>query len=262
MPRRAGLVALGLLAAALIFALADVGLLDATRLGSGVRNLGVFLAALFPPDPSTLPTLSSAMLETIEIAYVGTAIGLALALPLSLAASPILFGPSVTGPVKLVLALIRTVPSLFWGILFVVAVGLGPAAGALGVGLYSLGYMGKLFYEALDGVDPEVVEAVRGVGCGRLQLARYALLPETANVLIAQILFMFEYNVRASSIMGFVGAGGIGFYLLGYVQLLRYDLLLSALLLTLAVVVIIDRLSALVRRRFLARGAAAGPPGE
>jgi phosphonate transport system permease protein len=262
LPRGAGLVTVGILAAALVLALADVGLLDPTRLSRGVRNLGVFVAALFPPDPTTLPTLFGAMLETIEIAYVGTAIGLTLAVPLSLAASPILFGPSLTGPVKLVLALVRTVPSLFWGILFVVAVGLGPAAGALGVGLYSLGYMGKLFYEALDGVDPEVVEAVRGVGCSRLQLARYALLPESANIFLAQILFMFEYNVRASSIMGFVGAGGIGFYLLGYVQLLRYDLLLSALLLTLAVVVLIDRVSAFARRRFLAPGAgAAAPPG-
>lgn len=242
------------LAAALLAAFADVGLLDAPRLGRGARNLGVFLQALFPPDPSVLPTLLEAMLETIEIALVGTAIGFALALPLALAASPALFGPRVTIPLKLVLALVRTVPALFWGIVFVVAVGLGPAAGALGLGLYSLGYLGKLLNESFDAVDPEVLEAVRSVGCGRLQLARYALLPEAANAVLAQLLFMFEYNVRASSIMGFVGAGGIGFYLLGYIQLLRYDLLMSAILLTLAVVVLVDRLSALVRSRYALGG--------
>jgi phosphonate transport system permease protein len=243
------------LAATLALALWHIGLVDAARLGRGVTNLGTFLRGLFPPDATTLPTLAEAMLETLEIAYVGTAIGVALALPLALAASPALFGPSLTAPTKLVLALVRTVPSLFWGILFVVAVGLGPAAGALGIALYSLGYLGKLLYETFDGVDPEVIEAVRSVGASRLQLARYAILPESANGILAQLLFMFEYNVRASSIMGFVGAGGIGFYLLGYIQLLRYDLLLTALLLTLGVVIVIDRASAAVRARFLARPA-------
>jgi phosphonate transport system permease protein len=234
-----------------IVTLRSVGLLDAERLVRGARNLRTFAAGLFPPDPSTLPTLSRAMLETIQIAFAGTAIGFVLALPLGLLACPVLFGPAVTAPVKLVLAIIRTVPALFWAIVFVVAVGLGPAAGTLAVSLYSIGYLGKLLYEMFEGVDPEVVEAVRSVGCSRAQLARHAVLPEAANGILAVLLFMFEYNVRASSIMGFVGAGGIGFYLLGYIQLLRYDLLFSGLLLTLVVVIAIDRLSALARRAFL-----------
>lgn len=251
MKGRGGAVSTAVLLVLLALALADVGLLDLGRLARGVRNLGEFGTALFPPDPSSLPTLIEAMVETIEIAFVGTAIGFALALPLSLAASPVLFGPSVTGPVKVLLAAVRTVPALFWAIVFIVAVGLGPAAGALAVALYSLGYLGKLLYETFEGVDPEVIEAVRSVGATRSQLARYAVLPESANGILAQLLFMFEYNVRASSIMGFVGAGGIGFYILGYMQLLRYDLLLTALLLTLLVVVVIDRASSLIRRLFL-----------
>lgn len=253
--RGAGLVLL----AALGLALDNVGLLDAGRLARGARNLAHFAAGLFPPDLSALPVLGSAMVETIQIAFAGTAIGFALALPLALLACPVLFGPGVTAPVKLALAFTRTVPALFWAIVFVVAVGLGPAAGTLAVAVYSLGYLGKLLNETFDGVDPEVIEAVRSVGCGRAQLARYALLPEAANGILAQLLFMFEYNVRASSIMGFVGAGGIGFYLLGYIQLLRYDLLLSGLLLTLAVVIAIDRLSALVRRLVVVPAAPAAP---
>jgi phosphonate transport system permease protein len=232
----------------LVAALADIGLLDVVLLGRGLGNLAEFVGALFPPDLSALPTLAEAMAETIEIAFVGTILGFLLALPLSLAASPLLFPPGVTGVVKVFLAVVRTVPSLFWAIVFVVAVGLGPAAGALGVAMYSLGYLGKLLNEIFDGVDPEVVDAVRSVGASRLQLARYALIPEAANGILAQLLFMFDYNVRASSIMGFVGAGGIGFYLLGYLQVLRYDLLLTALLVTLAVVLVIDRGSAAIRR--------------
>jgi phosphonate transport system permease protein len=129
----------------------------------------------------------------------------------------------------------------------VVAVGLGPAAGTLGVALYSVGYLGKIFYELFEGTDQEVVEAVRSLGSGRFQLARHAVLPEASNGIVSQLLFMFEYNVRASSIMGFVGAGGIGYYLLGYVQLLEYRSLLTAVLVTLAAVVVIDRASSLIR---------------
>lgn len=261
MRRHGGKLSIALLLVLLTLAMADIGLLDPVRIARGIGNLAEFASALFPPDPSSLPTLAEAMVETIEMAFVGTAIGFALALPLSLGASPVLFGPSVTGPVKVLLAAVRTVPAFFWAIVFVVAVGFGPAAGALGVALYSLGYLGKLLYETFDGVDPEVIEAVRSVGASRSQLARYAVIPEAANGILAQLLFMFEYNVRASSIMGLVGAGGIGFYILGYMQLLRYDLLMTALLITLLVVVAIDRASSVIRRLFL-YPVAPMPPAE
>lgn len=248
-----------LLLGALILSLANVGLLDPTRLGRGVVNIGIFAKALLPPSASVLPTVTKAMVETVQIAFVGTILGFILAIPMALAASPALFGPLVSGTAKLLLALVRTVPSLFWGVVFVVAVGLGPAAGALGIALYSVGYMGKIFYETFEAVDPEVLEAVRSVGCNRLQLARYALLPEAANNVLAQLLFMFEYNVRASSIMGFVGAGGIGFYLLGYIQMLQYDHLMTALLVTLVVVLLIDRASAYLRGMFLSPAYSGAP---
>ena len=111
--------------------------------------------------------------------------------------------------------------------------------------------MGKLFTDAFDGVDPEVVEAVRAVGAGPVQLARLAILPEASHAVLAQLLFVFEYNVRASSILGFVGAGGVGFYLLGYVQALQYDRLMTALLVTFAAVIVIDMLGERIRRRYL-----------
>lgn len=240
-----------LLLAALVVSMANIGLLDVPRLGRGAVNIGRFVGDLFPPNLAVMATVSVAIVETLQIAFVGTMLGFIFALPMALIATQSLFGPAVTGGARLLLALVRTVPSLFWGIVFVVAVGLGPAAGALGLALYSLGYLGKLYYEIFEGVDPEVTEAVRAVGCNRLQLARFALLPEAANNLMAQLLFMFEYNVRASSIMGFVGAGGIGFYLLGYIQMLQYDRLLTALIATLVVVIVIDRISARVRRLFL-----------
>lgn len=237
---------------AMVF-LADLGLLDGQRVGQGLSNLGEFMRGLWPPASAPMPSLAEAALETLQIAYVGTVLGAVVALPLSVLSTRTLFGPAVSVPVSLLLASVRTVPSLLWAVVFVAAFGLGPAAGALGIAAYTTGYLGKLFREAFDGVDAEVIEAVRSVGCTRLQLARYALLPEASNHLLSQLLFAFEYNVRASSILGFVGAGGIGFYMLGYLQLLQYRNLATALLVTLVLVLVIDGLSGWARRRITGR---------
>ncbi len=248
-----------LVGALFLSAMAHMGLFDLAVILRGAGNLLGFVGGMFPPDLAVLPTLAWAALETLEIALVGTLLGFIAAMPLSLLATPTVFGPRVAAPLRLVLAAVRTVPSLLWAVVFVVAVGLGPAAGALGIALYSLGYMGKLFCELFEGVDPEVLEAVRGVGCGPWQLARFVILPEAANGVLAQLLFMFEYNVRASSIMGFVGAGGIGFYMLGYIQMLRYDQLMTALAVTLVLVLAIEWLSSKLRAAVLWEPSTAAP---
>jgi phosphonate transport system permease protein len=174
-----------------------------------------------------------------------------ISLPLALLATRTLFGPLVTIPARAAIGMIRTVPSLLWGVIFVIAYGLGSEAGALGVSMYTVGFLAKLYYEAFEAVDSEVLEAVRGAGGNRVQLVSYAVLPEAANAVVGQLLFMFEYNIRASTIMGFVGAGGIGYYMLGYVQLLQYENLMMALVLTFVVVMAVDSLSGRVRAAFL-----------
>jgi phosphonate transport system permease protein len=239
-----------------------MGLLDAGVWWRGARNLADFAGSLVPPDLSVLDTLVDAMVETLEIAFVGTLLGLLISLPLALLGTRTLFGPAVTVPVRLLIGAIRTIPSLLWGVVFVVGFGLGPAAGALGVALYSVGYLGKLYYEAFEAVDAEVLEAVRSTGAGKAQVISWAVFPESGNALISHALFMFEYNIRASSIMGFVGAGGIGFYMLGYLQLLQYEKLMTALLLTFCVVMAVDYLSARLRSLILPSmgGARARPP--
>ncbi len=239
------------LAAVFVAAAWHLGLLDLPQLARGAGNLLLFARDLVPPDASVVRVVAVAMLETVEMAFVGTIIGFALALPLALLATEVVGGRALAPALRAALTFVRTIPSLLWAIIFVVAVGLGPAAGTLGIALYSLGYLGKLLYEAFDGVDPEVIEATRAVGASRLQLARHAVLPEAAHLVVAQLLFVFEYNVRASSILGFVGAGGVGFYLLGYLQALQYRRLSTALLVTFAVVVVIDAASARLRRRYL-----------
>jgi len=239
-----------LLAATILLATVSarrIGLLDTERWWPAATNLWEFAQGLFPPETGVLSRLIDAMLETIEIAYVGTLLGLLISLPLAILGTRTLFPPAVSLSARLVVGAIRTVPSLLWGVVFVVAFGLGPAAGAMGVALYTVGYLGKLYYEAFEAVDAEVLEAVRGTGGNRMQVISFAVLPEAANAIVSHLLFMFEYNIRASTIMGFVGAGGMGFYMLGYLQLLQYQNLMTALLLTFAVVMAVDYLSARLR---------------
>ncbi|HLB72030.1 MAG TPA: ABC transporter permease subunit, partial [Candidatus Methanoperedens sp.] len=117
--------------------------------------------------------------------------------------------------------------------------------------IYSVGYLSKLYYEAFEAVYQEVIEAVRATGISRLKEIRFVVLPESMNHILSQLFFMFEYNVRSSAILGFVGAGGIGFYMISYIQLFQYQRLTTAVLLTLAVVLVIDLASARIRDRFL-----------
>lgn len=241
------------IAALAVLSMYRFGLLDPQEIWAGLSRLGAFSADLFPPQTSAenLQLLLRALLETVEIAFVGTLLGFVFSIPLAVLATSTLFGLWLTASVRLVLGAIRTIPSLLWAVVFVVGFGLGPAAGALAVAFYTIGYLSKLFYEAFEAVDVEVLDAVKAVSRNRLQMFLYAIFPESTNAIISQLLFMFEYNIRASTIMGFVGAGGIGFYIRGYLELLQYQYLVTTLLLVFAVVMVIDYLSTRLRSRIL-----------
>jgi phosphonate transport system permease protein len=246
--RRAGRwLPAAILAALALGSLGRMGLLNPLRYGPALARLALFARDLVPPRAEALPTLLPALLETIEIAFAGTLIGFLASVPLAFAAARTLVPAWLSAAARMVIAAVRTLPSVLFGVLFVVAFGLGPAAGTLAVACYTTGYLAKLYAEAFEAVDPEVLEAVRGAGGNRLQLLRYCVVPESANSLVSQLLFMFEYNIRASTIMGFVGAGGIGYYMLGYLQLLQYRNLFTALLLTFVVVMAVDALSVRLR---------------
>ncbi len=243
------LILLGLLAASL----AQLGFFDLAQLERGARNLMEFSRGMVPPDLGILPLAGRALLETLQMAFVGTTLGFLLALPLGILGTRILFPRVVVVPARLLVAGIRTIPSLLWAVLLVIVVGLGPLAGTLALAAYTVGYLGKLYAEFFDGVDPEVIEAVRGAGASRLHLARFVLWPESANSVLSQLLFMLEYNIRVSSILGFVGAGGIGFYMYVYVNSLEYQRLATLLALIFLLVLGMDLASAWLRRRYLLR---------
>lgn len=237
--------------AIIIYLAYSIGFFDVDRLARGSSNLIIFAADLFPPDFGVTGTLLYSIFETIQMALLGTVLGFTAALPLGLVGARNISGRSISAFVRLLLGAIRTIPALLWAIIFVVAFGLGPLSGTLGLAVYSIGYLSKLYYEAFEAVDREIIEAVRAIGISRLKEIRFVMLPESMNNILSQLFFMFEYNVRSSAILGFVGAGGIGFYMIGYIQLFQYQRLTTAILLTLAVVLIIDFVSSRIRDRFL-----------
>jgi len=235
------------------FSMWNIGFFDAKRMLGGPANLVIFIQQLLPPNFAVVSQVSWAMVETIQMSLVGTLLGFIIALPLGILGARNIFSTITVSVVRLILGIVRTIPALLWAVVFVVALGLGPLPGTIALAVYTLGYLGKLYYEALEGVDPEVVEAVKGVGSSKIQLIRHAIIPESANQILSQLLFMFEYNVRSSSILGFVGAGGVGFFMLGYLQTFQYRELMAAIILTLVVVLSIDLASSTIRRRFLLR---------
>jgi phosphonate transport system permease protein len=239
------------IAAILGVVLYDLGFFDSERLLRGFRNLGILTSEMFPPDVAVLPLAARALWETVLMSFAGTMLGFLASLPLSIVGARNLFLPVFSRSARLAAAAIRTVPVLLWAIIFVILFGLGPLAGTFGIAAYTAGYLAKIFADLFEGTDPEVLEAVGSTGASKLQLVRFVFLPEGANAILTQVLFMLEYNIRASSILGFVGAGGLGFIMQVYLQTLDYRRLASVLLLILAVVLAMDGVSAWLRKRVL-----------
>ena len=208
---------IGIIIAILIFTSFNVGV-DPTQFVKGIPNLMVVVEEMSHVDPTLLGTAFWSMIETIQMAFIGTIVGVAISLPLSILAARNLYSKFVYAPVRAFLAMMRTFPSILWAILFVIMVGLGPFAGILAIIMYTIGFMSKLQYEAIEAIDSDPMEAISAIGVSKLQLIRYVVVPESAPHLLSQLLYMFDYNVRQTSILGLVGAGGIGFYIINYIK--------------------------------------------
>jgi len=235
----------------LVFVLIQLGFFDGARMIRGLRNLGILASDIIPPDVGVLPVAGRALWETIQMSFAGTMLGFLASLPLSVLGTRNLFPPALSSAARFVAAGIRTIPVLLWAIIFVILVGLGPLAGTLGIAAYTVGYLAKIYADLFEGTDPEILEAVTSTGASKLHLVRFVFLPEGANAILTQLLFMLEYNIRGASILGFVGAGGLGFVMQVYLQTLEYRRLATVLLLILAIVLTMDGLSAWLRKRFL-----------
>ncbi|GAB4167424.1 MAG: hypothetical protein Kow0020_00280 [Wenzhouxiangellaceae bacterium] len=191
-----------------------------------------------------------AVVESIQIAWIGTIIAAVLSLPLALLGSRVLF-PRMARLVKLISATARAFPEILLAIYFVPIVGLGAFAGALAIGISSIGMLSKLGAEVVDALDFGTVEAVEAAGGSKLQALRWAVLPQVLPEIIAHWIFRFELNMRASAVLGVVGAGGVGGVLLNTLRYRHFDKAAAVLVLTIAVVLLIDTASGAIRKRII-----------
>ncbi|WP_455835262.1 phosphonate ABC transporter, permease protein PhnE [Pseudarthrobacter siccitolerans] len=219
------------------------------KLGEGTLNMGEFLSRLFPPDFSKLGTITALLIETTQMAIVGTVLGAVLSLLVAFAAASNIAPRWLYYPARWVMNIIRSVPDLVFALMFVSAVGLGPFAGILAMTLGSLGSIGKIFAEAMESVDRGPITAMQAVGASKRQVIQYGILPQAAPLLTSYTLLLFEGNVRGATILGLVGAGGIGLELTTAMRMYNYGHLSAIIICIIVLVTVIDQASALIRRK-------------
>lgn len=239
-----------LVAAVALLAFYYVGLLDAATLADGLPAIMVLFGESFPPDFSDVLSWIRPLLDTLAMSIAGTAIAVALSLPLGfLAARNTSPNLAVYSLCRTLLNALRSVPELIMGIVFVAAVGFGPLPGVLALGLHSIGMIGKFFAEAVEHADPKPIEAARAVGATPMQVILRAYIPQVVSQFADVAIYRWEYNFRASTVMGMVGAGGIGFELMGSLRIMQYQEVLAILIVILAMVTLVDAIGSTLRRR-------------
>jgi phosphonate transport system permease protein len=202
---------------------------------------------MVPPDLSVMGHALTGALQTIQIAVVGTAIAAVLALPLGFAAARNAAPAWLFYTARPALNAFRAVDTLVYALFFVAAVGLGPFPGVLAVVAYTATVLAKLYSEAIESIDPGPVEAVRATGARPLQVLRWGILPQLVPQFLSFTLYRFETNIRAAAILGFVGAGGIGFYIQNYLRMLNYPAASTVLLVLVVLVMAVDWVSSRLR---------------
>lgn len=242
--------------ALLIHAMGRLGFFDGTLL-SGLGRLFEIVGLMLPPDPGSwahVRTYSISLLETVAIALLGTLSAAVLALPVALLAARNVTAQRIVRFLsRRSLDTIRSVDILVWALIWINVVGLGPFAGALAIMTADIGSFGKLFSEAIEAADRKPVEGITSTGGSHILGIRFGILPEVFPVLMSQILYYFESNTRSASIIGIVGAGGIGLHLAEAIRTLELQQTSFIVLMILVAVAAIDFLSSKLRFAMIGR---------
>ncbi|HUG07888.1 MAG TPA: phosphonate ABC transporter, permease protein PhnE [Acidimicrobiia bacterium] len=231
------------------------------RVLSAPADIWNIVHRMVPPDltPETVQRAMPKVMESLFIAWVGTIIAASLSLPLAILAARNLTTDSSSFIIRQIFILIRSVPELLLAMVLIPVTGLGPWTGVLAIGLHSIGTLGRLSSEVMEGIDPGPVEAIASSGAGRLSQIRYGVLPQVMPTITAYWLYRFEINIRASAVLGAVGVGGIGLELIQQLAFRNYARVGTVLFLTIAVVLAIDTVSARLRRRIITGNREPGP---
>jgi phosphonate transport system permease protein len=227
---------------------------------TGLGNLGEFVVLMLPPNPGSLARaliFVHALFETVAIAFLGTILAAILAFPLGfIAAKNVVANRFVHVLARRSLDTVRGVDALIWALIWVNVVGLGPFAGMLAIMTSDLGAFGKLYSEAIEATDRKPVEGVTSVGGNKLHEVRFGLFPQILPVIASQVLYFIESNTRSSTIIGIVGAGGIGLYLSESIRTLEWQQVSFLILLILVAVSVIDAISGWLRFKIIGKRSA------
>ena len=223
----------------------DIGVVDPNTVPREIADL---LTRMYPPDIAYTPQIIGPLIETIHIAALGTVGALVLSIPVALLAAENTTPNAATFWLgKLIVTVSRSVNTIIWALIFVVTFGSGPLAGAVAIAFRSVGFLGKLLGEEIEEIDFGQVEAVRATGASSLQLLLYGVLPQVKPALIGLAIYRWDINIRDSTVLGFVGAGGIGVQLFQSVNAFAWQSTAMILLVILGVVVVTEGLSAYTR---------------
>ncbi|WP_333592341.1 phosphonate ABC transporter, permease protein PhnE [Brevundimonas sp.] len=235
----------------LIAAFNKVDLPNIVKLFTSSENIRDYGRDFLNPDFTKWRSLVGQMWLTVQIALWGTFLAVFLAVPLSLMASRNMAPAWMVWPVRRVMDLLRSIPDLVIGTLFIVAVGLGPLAGVLAIALNTAGVLAKLFSEAVESIDKGPVEGVKATGGGRLHEIVWGVIPQVAPLWTSFALYRFESNSRAATVLGLIGAGGIGQALFESLQAFKYREVSTIAIIIIVAVTVIDTLSQIMRKRLL-----------
>ena len=245
----------------ILWSLIFVALLLGSSVLTGVKwseffgNLNQFFALIGKmahPDWQYWQIVIQPVIQTLQMAIVGTVLGTLVAIPFSIvAARNIVKNTFFRGIIRFILNLIRTLPDLLLAALFVAIVGIGPSAGVWTLAVFSFGMISKLFYEAIETIDEGPLEALKAAGANQLQVVVFAVIPQVLNNFISYFLYTFEINVRASTVLGYLGAGGIGMLLQQSLDSFSYNQTAVIIIATLLIVLVIDGLSNYVREKLV-----------
>jgi len=223
---------------------------DLKLLQTSLPYMADFLSRLWPPDLSILDVAIKALIETVQMSLLGTTIGAILSVPIALLSAQNLSPFWLRSLANLLQNAVRSVPSIILGLFFVAATGLGAPAGTLALGIYTIGYLAKFYQEAIESVDKRSLESLQVSRASWWQIAQYGVFPQVLPLCLGYTLYMFEYNIRAASVLGVVGAGGIGFELVSYIRGFEYNKAMTMMLVLLVVVTAIDAFSSQLRNKF------------
>lgn len=244
-------IGIGVIAVAVTFVLTMPNV-SWERVARGVQNSGPLFRAFMNPDGRLFELALERMLESLYMAVLGTGMGAALAFPISfLAAANLMGGRVLSSPGKAVLVAVRTFPELLLAIIFVASFGPGALAGIMAIGIHSIGFLGKIFSDVIEGIDPGPIEALKATGAHPAHVFIFAVLPQVLPEFASNVLYRFEINLRSSSTLGLVGAGGVGVLLVQRIQFRRWEEISMILIVIVVFVIVVDTISGYIRRRLV-----------